>query len=147
MNKIKALTAFLIGLDLVAAENIESFVDDPKIIPSGKVLSHNSIILYRQDYTATIYVEDYPHKEHPAELLFGQVCAWLLNNDERFDIPSPAVNIDILDNATANIEISIEFKEDVTAIEDEAGPIELEGVRYRILDSDLFYAETGDVVT
>lgn len=147
MNKIKALTSFLISLDLVAAENIESFVDDPKIIPSGKCLSHNSIVLYRQDYTATIYIEDFPHKEHPAELLFGHLCSWLLNNDDRQEIAQPTVNVDVLDNDTANIEISIEFKEDVEAIEDDAGPIELFGFRYRILESDIYYAETGDVVT
>lgn len=148
MIKITALTHYLINCDLVAAENIESFVDDPKIIPSGIMLSENSLLLYRQDYTATINIDDYPHQEHPAELLFAHVAAWLLENDQhRKDIAQPIVNIEILDNNTANIEISIDFNEDVYAVEDVNGPVTLFNVTYRIMDSDTYYALTGDVVT
>lgn len=148
MIKIKQLTAFLINLDLVAAESIESFVDDPKIIPSGKMISHDSIVLYRQEYTASFFIDDYPHQEHPAELLFGHFCAWLINNDsDRKEIAEPKIDVEILDNGAANIEVSIDFEEDVLAIADPAGPIELKGMHYRILDSDIYYAETGDVVT
>ncbi len=148
MKKIADITAFLINLNLVAAENIESFVDDPKVVPSGTEVSHDSLVLYRCDYTCTVNIDDYPHKEHAAELLFGHVCAWLMNNDcERLQIAQPRIDVDILDNDTANIEIQIDFEEDVLAIEDPAGDIFLNNKYYRILDSDIFYAETGEVTT
>ena len=87
MKKLADLTTFLTELNLVAAENIFSYVDEPKIIPSGSYLSTDSIILYRLDYTATINIERYPHKIHAAELLFGHVSAWLMDNDDDRGVP------------------------------------------------------------
>jgi len=146
MKQLADLTAFLISLNLVAVENIDSYIDDPKIIPSGKLTSDDSIILYRLDYTATINIEAYPHKRHAPELLFGHLCAWLMDNDaERDEIATPNVDVDILDNETADIEISIDFEEDVHAIEDITGEISLNGKQYKILASDLYYAKSGDL--
>ena len=148
MQKIKDIIAFLINLNLVDAGQIVSFVDDPRIVPSGKVKSgdRESVLLYRQSYTATINVDRYPHEVHSAELLFAHVATWLLTHDKnRDEIAKPDINVEVLEDNTADIEISIEFEEDVYGVEDPAGSIKLDGKNYRLADPVVDYAETGEV--
>ena len=148
MIKLQQLTEFLINLNLVAVEQIDAWVENPQIVPSGKSLGNGGIILYRQEYDAVISIERFPHQNHPAELLFGQVCAWIMENDgERDEVATPRTDVDILDDDTADIEITISFEEDVTAIEDPAGSIVLNGINYRLDAGVINYAETGEVVT
>jgi hypothetical protein len=155
MRQLAELTALLINLDLVAAENIESVVDEPKIIPSGKIatldtgLNAPGIVLYRQTYTAVFNIDDYPFNEHPVEELFGQISAYLLENGKGTDqIPQPETNVEVLDNDTANIEVQIKFEQDVYAVEDEvAGTITIKNKKYRVADPEIDYVESGDVAT
>ena len=148
MIKLQQITAFIVGLDLVAAENIDAWVENPKIVPRGKSMGEGGILLYTQTYDAVISIERFPHREHPAELLFGHVCAWLMENDgERDDIADPNTDVDILDDETADIEINISFEEDVFAVPDPAGQIVLDGNHYRLADVVVDYAEDGEVTT
>lgn len=147
MHKLAQITAFLVQQNLVAVEQIDSWVENPNIVPAGE-LRGDGIILYRQTYDAVISIERYPHKNHPAELLFALVCAWLMDNDaDRDDIPTPQTDVDILDDETADVEITISFEEDVIGIEDPAGPIPFNGLNYRLADDVIDYAETGEVKT
>lgn len=64
MIKLQAITAFIVSLDLVAAENIDAWVENPKIVPRGKSMGDDGIVLYTQTYDAVIAIERYPHKRH-----------------------------------------------------------------------------------
>lgn len=152
MKQLAELTLLLINLNLVAAENIESIADEPKMIPSGNMttlptgVNEPGIILYRQTYTGVFNIDDYPFDKHPVEELFGQICAYLLENGNGTDeIPQPQTNVDILDNGTANIEVRIKFEQDVYGVEDPAGTIPLKGKRYRVVDPIIDYVLSGDV--
>ena len=148
MLKLQLLTAFLINLDLVAAENIDSWVEDPRIVPSGSIVSGaaEGIILFRQEYDAVFSIERYPHQRHHVNELFGQVCAWLIENDaDREEIAQPNIDVDILDDETADIEITISFTEDVTAIKDPAGLIVVGGETYSLGAVVVDVAEEGDL--
>lgn len=148
MKQLQAITAFLVNLNLVAAENIDAWVENPQILPAGTDKGAKSIVLFRQKYDAMIVIERFPHKVHPAELLFGQVCAWLMENDgERGDGSEATITteVEILDDSTADVIITIDFIEDVTAYEDATGPIALAGKHYRLDVQDILYAETGYV--
>lgn len=147
MIKLAQLTRFLIELNLVAAEQIDSWVENPRIVPSGKSLGNGQIVMYRHEYDAVIVIERYPHKVHSAQLLFAHICSWVMNNDDRDEIARPRIDVDILDDDTADIEISISFEEDGMVVEDPAGDIELYGKRYRLDDAVINYAETGEVTT
>lgn len=154
MKQLSELTALLINLNLVAAESIESVADEPKIIPSGRIatldtgLNQPGVILYRQTYTGLFFIDDYPFDKHPVEELFGQICAYLLEKGNGTEeIPMPKTSIDILDNGTANIEVQIEFEEDVYGVEDPSGTIPLKGKMYRIADPEIDYVLTGEIRT
>lgn len=148
MIKLQQITKHLLSLNLVAAEQIDSWVENPQIIPSAKSLGQGTVVLYRQTYDAVIYIERFNHQAHPAELLFGCVCAWLMeNDDDRDEIAAPRTDVEILDDNLADIEITISFEEDVIAVLDPAGLIELGGERYRLAGPVINYAESGDLRT
>lgn len=146
MIKLQQITQFLVNLNLVDVSQIDSWVENPQIVPSGKSLGSGGIVLYRQEYDAVISIERFPHKNHPAELLFGQICAWLMESDpDRDEIAKPRTDVDILDDQTADIEITISFEENIEAVPDPAGTINLGGTLYRLADAVIDYAETGEV--
>ena len=150
MIQLGLLSAFLLNLDMVAAENFDSWVEDPKIVPSGSVLSGDAegIILFRQEYDAVFSFERFPHKRHHVNELFGQVCAWLIENDsDRDDIAQPHTDVDIRDDETADVEITISFTEDVEAIKDPAGLIVVGGETYSLGAAVIDVADEGDVTT
>ena len=140
MKQIAAITQFLLGLNLVPAESLESWVEDPVIVPSGKN-SGNAMVLYRQKYDAVISITGYPHQTQPVENLLGNLAAWLLTHGNGSDeLIQPRTEVDVID-------ITIEFEEDVFAVVDPAGPIDFNGQRYRIDDAAADIAETGEVTT
>jgi len=148
MIKLQQITAFLIGLNYVAAENIDAYIEEPQIVPRCKDIGQGQKIIYTQTYDAYIAIERFPHAQVAAELLFAQVCVWLIVNDEtRFDsdLPSPGVDVDVLDSETADIDIKIRFEEDITAVPDENGPIEIDGTKYRLEDAVISYVQQGEM--
>jgi hypothetical protein len=135
MTKLTALTTFLLNLNLFAAEQLESFVDDLTIMPACRTAAAGQIVVCEMDYTAAFYIERFPHGSTPAPLLFAQISAWLLQNDPDrhagFDFP---VNVDILDDSTADLEIRIGFHETSTATQHPSGDILFNGQGY-VLDA------------
>ena len=134
MQKIAALHSFLAGLNLVAAEQIDSAVDDLTIIPSGRrAATAGQITIAEQHYTASFFIERYPHGQVPAELLFAQISAWLLQNDtgrtEPIEFP---VIVDVLDAQTANLEFGIPFTEEITGIPFSSGPVVINSTHYKL---------------
>lgn len=149
MVKLGQLRAFLVGLNLVAAENIDSWAENIQFRGVFKDLG-NGMVLFRQEYDAVISIERFPHERHPVEMLFGQVCAWLIDSDpEREDqgAGQPTVDADILGNGMADLDITIPFVEDVEAVPDENGPIIINGQKYALVNVTIDYAETGEVTT
>lgn len=150
MKQLAAITAFIVGLDLIAAEQIESWVENPQIVPAGTVKTRDGVVIYRQTYTAVIAIERYPHKRCPAELLFAHISAWLIDNDgDRFDDKDAKIttDVEIMEDDTADIEISIDFIEEIEIVKDPGGPIRLNGDRWRLADVPIDYALTGEVTT
>lgn len=155
MKQLKALSAYLLSLELFSPEDFDSWAEGAKIVQRGKHLSRaggfgdkQSVILFRIHYQAIFVIERYPHRRHPVNLLFAQVVAWLMgHDDERLENAVPEVDVEILDDETADIQIGIEFIEDVSAVPDPAGTISLYGEDYALADADLWVAEQGDVTT
>lgn len=133
MIKLSALTTFLLNLDLFAAEQLEAVVDDLVIVPGGHPSPGvTNIKVCGMDYTAVIFIERYPHKQVSANVLFAQVAAWLLDNDnERTDYTFP-VNVDVIDAETADIEIRLTFREYITATQQSGGNLLFNGIGFQI---------------
>lgn len=146
MKQLARITQFVTCLNLVAAEQIDSWIDKLKIAPSATSKGIGGAVIYRQSYSISLFIERYPHKVHSAELLFAHISGWLIDNDgERFDQKDAdiEVEIDILDDETADIMISIDFIEEVGITEDPGGDIRFNGKYWRIAEPVINYALTG----
>jgi len=149
MNKLQALTQFIIELDLVAVENIDTWMEEPRIKPIGRQETANCILLFQNEYDAVFSIERFPHKRHSPNVLFGNICTWLMTEDcERDENAQPRTDVDILDDDVADVEITISFTEDVYAIKDVNGDILYNGEQYRLADAaEIDIAEDGSVTT
>lgn len=150
MVKLQQLTEFLLNLNLVAAEQIDSWVENPRMVPRGKVVSEGQLVLFTQTYDAIFAIERYPHKRHSAELLFAHVSAWLIENDSeraQLGLSNPQTDVDVLDDKTADIELTIAFEEDITAVLDEDGPISYMGGQYKLADVAIDYVNEADMAS
>ncbi len=121
MTKLGALHAYLQSLNIIAAEQIESWPDDWKNTPCfRKHTVSDQWVLTEKNYTGCFFFSSYPHGRISADLLISQISQWLLINDaertDGFEFPCIA---DVLDAESANLEIHIPFKELVLAVQDD----------------------------
>lgn len=129
MAMLKGITAHLLAANLVAAEQLDSWMEDGELQTASKNLG-NGIRVCRQEYDAVIQIERYAGD--PA-LLFALVTTWVMDNDPdrvSLQLPEPTVDVDIIDDRLADVEITIRFSEPVDLIEDDAGPISYLGKRW-----------------
>jgi hypothetical protein len=149
MKRLRELTEFLMGLNYVAAEQLDSWADNPELIPLLESKGPGGLTVYDVRYDAVVVIERYPHQRHPAELLFAQIVVWLDQADpDRYDqdnLANPRIDVDILDNGTADLELTIPFVESVDAVPDPDGPIEWNGQRWQLADAEIWIAEQGGV--
>lgn len=147
MKRIVQLHPFLVGLAIVAAEKIDSFIDEGETEIIGcydpeYCASYDEIAVSITRYTATFFIAHFPQKRKSADLLFAQISAWLINQDLVNTAIQPddatfvgnkfSWNVDILNDDAANIEIRIPFREVVIASAADNGEIELDGKRYSL---------------
>ena len=133
MNKIAALCSYLINLNLFAAEQMDSFVDDMTVIPALRPSGvFGQIVVCENDYTAVFFIERYPHKDKPVTQLLAHISQWLMQHDsERLTYEYP-ITVFVLDDNTADLEIKISFREKVTATANQNGDLLIKGVRYSV---------------
>ena len=132
MTKISQLHQFILNLNLFAAEQMDSFIDDLTVTPACRPTSiAGELLIAEKDYTATFFIERYPHGLVSADQLIAHICTWLIENDPNrlkpviFDIV-----VDVLDSATANLEFRVVFYEQILATETPGGSLQYQNGGY-----------------
>jgi hypothetical protein len=135
MRKIKELHAFLLSLNLFAAEQMDSAVDNLTVTPCCRPHTvPGQLVVAEKDYTAAFLIERYPHHLRSDDELIAPLSVFLLNHDpERTEKVVFKMDIDLLDNETANIVFSILYTELVLAEEDSNGSLLINNLRYKLL--------------
>lgn len=135
MQIISQLYEFLISLNLVAAEQIDGFVDDLQVTPAFRETDQADVfVLAVKDYTATFYIERYPFGQVGENELLAQISSWIIQQDAWWEVNQAdfSVIIDVSDNQVADIELGIKLREHVTAKQDDAGSVVIDGMRYAL---------------
>ncbi|MBJ7536956.1 phage tail protein [Marinomonas transparens] len=148
MKKMIALRAYLEGLNFChKKEKFDAWVEDMEQTTRGKY-EGNRVLLYRSKYRAVFSIEGFVYSKEPIELLHTRLITWLADNDERGDMEDKELSIspDILDDDTADIEITLMFEEDVYIAEVEDGPIEYAGKTWELADPEHDIAESFDLI-
>ena len=131
LAKLTALHAHLDASKLVASEKLDSWAEDARLIPSQQNRG-NGLLIGEFEYQAIFVIEGFTGA---AELLMAQVCAWLVGFDAVRDdqqLEPPSIDIDMVDEKTADVEMKISFREDIEITEDDDGPITLHGKTYSV---------------
>ena len=142
MNKLRALTTYLISLNLVLPEQIDSWAEAVNLEliwkPTTKGL-HMGDMRYR----AALVIERLA--VNPA-LLMALLGGWLESNDpDRDDLPAPTFAVDQVTQDEADVELTLEFIEPQHLAEDPDGLVEAFGKTWGLVDFDLWTAEQGEV--
>ncbi|WP_342653526.1 phage tail protein [Pseudomonas sp. F3-2] len=142
MIKLKALTAYLIERQLVAAEQLDSWTDQVNLELIWKP-DEQGMRMGDMNYTATIALERFA--DHPGRLM-ALVGSWLeTNDDDRDDLQPAQFDITMLDDDLADVDIKLEFSEPQYLAEDPAGEIIAYGKTWSFIPFDLWVAERGEV--
>ena len=136
MKKIADLHQFIASLNLVAAEQIDSDVDDLTITPACRETGIiGQLIIAEKDYTATFFIERYPHGRISEDALLAQISVWLIENDTaRIEPIHFSLIIQVLDAQTANLEFGIVFNEPIVAVETVDGPLTINNKQYALYE-------------
>ncbi|MCF8093694.1 MAG: phage tail protein [Desulfotignum sp.] len=142
MQKLSALSAHIAALPGIARDNMESFADLGKLVPTGKDLG-NGLEIGRFRYDAVIGIEQCPAAL--ASLLLSSVMVWLAANDPDRDLlglTDPEVDVTIYDEQHVFVQLNVEFDEALSLVPDPAGDILWDEQRWRVSDIGIDVAET-----
>lgn len=144
MNKIKALTAYLLERQLVMPEQLQSWVEqmDTELLWKETTQGlHMGDMTYRAVFDLERFTGSPPR-------LLALVGTWLEANDpDREDLPAPAFVIEPidLDNDLFDVELTVQFVEPQYLAEDDNGEFEAFGKTWAFVPYDLWVAEEGKV--
>lgn len=145
MNKLRALTAFLIERRLVLPEQLDSWAEQVTLPLYWKPTA-NGLHMGDMRYHAVVVLERLT--DNPARLM-ALVGSWLEVNDpnrEDDSLAAPTFEIDQLDPDTADVELQLDFIEPQHLSESDTGEIEAFGTRWDLVPFDLWIAEQGTVI-
>ncbi|WBF68263.1 phage tail protein [Desulfovibrio subterraneus] len=140
MRKLRALTTFLMQATGLPRESFDAFVDSGELNPTGKDLGHG-IEVARFRYDASVYLYNYAGDGHQ---ILALVMAWVVGHDaerELHDLSDPKVEVTILDDDSADVEIRISFDEGVELVMDPQGRIPYGGAMWSVTDVPVDVAE------
>lgn len=145
MNKLRALTTFLLERRLVAPEQLDSWAEQITLNLTWKP-DLDGLHLGDMRYRAVIVMERFA--DHPGRLM-ALLGSWLENHDpdRDDDLPAPTFDIEQLDNDLADVELTLEFIEPQYLAEADDGEIEAFGKRWAFVPFDLWIAEQGEVAS
>lgn len=138
MQKLSALRQALSEAQLWDEPQFESWVEGIRITPRGKIESgggqQRSMLAADLLYSAVLSIERYHYPAHPIEQLITLLAVWLMDNDhDRRDLPDvdPQIEVAVLDDNTADIEITVWFREHIHMRENPDGDINAWGSQWQ----------------
>jgi len=145
VNKLRALTTFLLERRLVAPEQLDSWAEQVTLNLTWKP-DLDGLHLGDMRYRAVIVMERFA--DHPGRLM-ALLGSWLEihDPDRDDDLPAPTFDIEQLDNDLADVELTLEFVEPQYLAEADDGEIEAFGKRWAFVPFDLWIAEHGEVAS
>lgn len=131
LEKLQAFTTFLIEQNMVDENQLDSWMENGKVVPASRNLG-NGFLICRFQYEAVISIERFAKNER---VLMALVCAWLHDHDserQSQELPPPDIDVEILDNQTADVELRVMFREDISLKDSDEGDIPFNGRRWHV---------------
>ena len=146
MIQLKALTAYLLDRQLVAAEQLDAWTEQVSLELVWKE-TEKGLQMGNMRYRAVFSLERF--NDHPGRLM-ALVGSWLESHDpvrHLFDLPAPEFAIEPVDtgNDLFDVDLVLEFIEPQYLVEDPGGEFQAFGTTWALAPFDLWVAEKGEV--
>ena len=120
----------------------ESWMDNIELLRSGKALGMGQLRIGVRRYNGVMGWDRWPYRQCNPDLLFALVCAWLDDHGnalrEQLKAGDPEVYVEIRDNQSAIVMITVPLADEITLRPDDEGQIPYSGRRYQ-LDAPVYH--------
>ena len=146
-SQLDSLTAFL--NEFMPARAMQSFTSEManlKTVPAAKDLGLGQMRLSVIRYDAELIWERFPYRECDPRLLMALLEVWLADADRELfsqvgiTNADPDWDIELIDEETAIVALTLPMAEALIIVPDDAGNIPYQGGRYRLADAEIWTA-------
>lgn len=152
MSQLEALTAFVTqNLPRRVMQGFDSVMDEVSFISAQRDLGAEQYQLAVMQFDAVLSWERWPYRECDPRNLCALLLVWQTSQDEQpfmdagLDMELPVLDIDIIDQGTATVVVTVKMAESLTLIEDSQGAIPFDGKRWRLADPEIWFASQASV--
>lgn len=147
MEKMTQLANYLASQNLFSSQQLSSWVEEVNLKVGAKYQGER-VLLHRSHYRAVILVENYNYASNAIDLFNAHVAIWLAEKDDRSDLnnPNPSLAIDVLSSRYADLELTLEFEEEVYISRATRGGLTYNGQSWGLEKADYDVAEAATVV-
>lgn len=154
MSQLDELTAFITASmpkRTFAGTGFASFMDEMKFIPAQRDLGLDQYRLAIIRYDAALTWDRFPYRAYDPRNLAALLMVWLNQSDRALydevgiDVDLPDFDIDVIDDETAVLAISVPMVEALTMVKDEKGNIPMDGEMWRLADPQIWLASEATV--
>lgn len=132
---LKQLHSFIVSRDFIMPECFDSWVESIELTPFNRLETDNQVQIATANYTAVFLFDSFD--KSPAVLL-AMFSAWLIDNDntrDKYNLSAPQVSVELIDDGTAEVILSIDFIESVFLVEAEGGDIIFNGKEWNVISA------------
>lgn len=150
MSQIESLTGFIrANMPPRAMQSFTSEMESLKTIPAAKDKGLGQVRLSVIRYDAALLWERFPYRECDPRQVMALLEVWLaaepreLFSQVGITSADPDWDIELIDEETAIVTVTVPMVEELIIVPDENGPVPYEGGRYRLADADIWTAMTA----
>ncbi|WP_058959491.1 phage tail protein [Type-E symbiont of Plautia stali] len=149
VSQLDSLTAFLRGcVPKRAMQSFSSEMTSLKTIPAGKSMGMEQERLSIIRYDAELIWERFPFRECDPRLMMALLEVWLASDSADRELFShvglssadPDWDIELIDEETAIVTVTVPMAEELIIVPDDAGDIPYQGKQYRLADAEIWTA-------
>lgn len=123
--------------------NFYAWMEKGKLRNEGRQVTDSGVEIAQLDYEAVFFFDKLPFRTINPYKLLALVQVWLNEHGEYNRDFESDVNIEMIDDNTAELDITLQFSEPITAERDDEGDLVIDGERYRFDEIDV---QTVDVI-
>jgi hypothetical protein len=154
MSQLDALSTFVtqsMPARTFKGAGFSCYMDELSFIPAQRDLGLEQYRLAVIRYNAVLAWDRFPYRLYDPRNLAALLLVWLMESDrelfEEFGIDTelPDFDIDLVDEETAVVVITLPMVEALNLVKDDEGNIPLDGARWRLADPTVWFASEAVV--
>lgn len=130
---------------LMETTGADCWMDDIQLIRTSKSQGLGQQLIGERRYNGVLGWERWPYRQQNPDLIFALVNAWLdeFSNERRhrLSLGDPDVDLQIRDNETAIIIVTVPLVDQIAMVPNEKGPIPYFGKRYKLAEPVVYVAQ------